>query len=284
MLVFLNGKFIPEEQASVSVFDRSFCLGDGLFEAIPIYNGKAFLVQKYLARLQAGADFLKIKLPFTPMQMVAWMEELFRKNEMPNGILRLQLSRGVGRRGYSPEGATSPFLVMTSHPFRTSESVSCKIIISSVRVLANDPLARFKTSSKLSYIVARAEADAQSADEAMLRNQLDNIVEATSSNFFWIENQTVCTPPVSSGALPGVTREVVLELCRKLQINRAEKNLPWKNLSLVSSAFLTSSGFGIRAVTQIDAREIPGSPIITKLRDALCVMLKIRIKPHGFAA
>src|SRR5689334_1722145 len=101
MLVFLNGKLVPEEQAMISVFDRSFCLSDGLFEAIPVYRGKPFLWEKHFQRLTTGADFLKIKLPYSREAIHGFVEGLLKKNKASDCILRIQLSRGVGPRGYS---------------------------------------------------------------------------------------------------------------------------------------------------------------------------------------
>jgi aminodeoxychorismate lyase len=267
VLVFLNGKFVPEEQAVVSVFDRGFCLSDGLFEALPVYNGKIFLWQKHFERFNNGAEFLRIQLPFSPQRIREFAEELLQKNKMPDCVLRMQLSRGVGPRGYSIKGADSPTLVMSLHP-RPKIFASAEVIISSIRIPSNDPLARFKACNKLPHVLARMEADGSGADEALLLNTDGNIAEATSANLFWIEEKTVCTPPLSSGALPGVTRAVVLELCHELKILSMEKNISPEILRRVDGAFLTSIAVEIREVSQVDGRELPRSPITQILRDA----------------
>ncbi|MEO5802456.1 MAG: aminotransferase class IV [Verrucomicrobiota bacterium] len=267
MLVFLNGKFIPEEQATVSVFDRSFCLSDGLFEALPVYSGKMFLWEKHWERLRTGADFLKIKIQYSPASIRAFAEELLAKNQATDCILRIQLSRGVGLRGYSIKGADAPTLVMSLHPARKFSS-PCKIITSSVRILADDPLTNFKSCSKLSHILARMEADEQGADEALLLNTNGNIAEATSANLFWIENKTVCTPPLNSSALPGVTRGLVLELCDKLKIPVAQKNITPALLPQTEGAFLTSVAIEVREVSRVDEYDLRRSLITQMLRDA----------------
>src|SRR5262249_6212778 len=117
MIVFLNGKFVPEEQALVSVFDRSFLYGDGLFETCLVCNGKPFRWNQHLERLQRGADFLRIRVPFTAAELGTFAEQLLQENRTKDALLRLTLSRGVGVRGYSPRGADSPFLVVSLHPF-----------------------------------------------------------------------------------------------------------------------------------------------------------------------
>lgn len=267
MFVFLNGKFVPEEQAVVSVFDRSFCLSDGLFEAMPVYHGKIFLWQKHFARLQAGATFLKISPPFSFEAMREFAEELLQKNNVSNGVLRIQLSRGVGPRGYSIKGADAPTLVMSLHPARTG-SDPCKLIVSTIRIAANDPLTRFKNCSKLPHVLARMEADEQGADESLLLNTDGHIAEATSANLFWIEQETVCTPPLSSSALPGVTRGVILELCRKLALPVCEKNITPERLQSADGVFLTSIAVGVWVASRLDQRALPQSPLTQTLRDA----------------
>src|ERR1700674_2107993 len=108
MIVFLNGQFVPEEQAVVSVFDRSFLYGDGLFETMRIFRGKPFRWQQHLERLQGGAEFLNVVLPFPADALRAFAEQLISANQMPDSLLRLTLSRGIGQRGYSPKGAERP--------------------------------------------------------------------------------------------------------------------------------------------------------------------------------
>src|SRR5437879_212281 len=116
MFVFLNGQFVPEEEAVVSVFDRGFLYGDGLFETLRVAGGKPFCWAQHLQRLQRGADFLKLRLPFGAEELRAAAARLVQENQMPESLLRINLSRGVGPRGYSPKGADQPVLVMSLHP------------------------------------------------------------------------------------------------------------------------------------------------------------------------
>ena len=267
MLVFLNGKFIPEAAAVVSVFDRSFTLGDGLFEALPVYGGKLFLWQKHFERLQTGADFLKIKMPFSPEEIRSFAERLLRENQAGDCILRIHLSRGTGPRGYSIKGSDAPTLVMSLHP-AVKGLPACHLITSSVRILADDPLAKFKACNKLPNILARMEADEQGADEALLLNSDGEIAEATSANLFWVEHGTVGTPPLQSSALPGVTRGLVLELCRQLEILTEEKNVTTQMLVEAEGVFLTSVAIEVREAARLDGYELRRSPITQRLRDA----------------
>ncbi len=116
MDVFLNGQFVAETQAVVSINDRGFMYGDGLFETMRVFNGRPFRMAQHLERMVRGADFLKIKLPFTPKELQQCAAQLIEKNQMPDSILRVMLTRGPGERGYTPKGAAAPVVVMTLHP------------------------------------------------------------------------------------------------------------------------------------------------------------------------
>jgi aminodeoxychorismate lyase len=280
VLIFLNGQFVPEERAVVSVFDRSFLYGDGLFETIRIFRGKPFRWQQHLERLQRGAEFLKIKLPYSPEMLRGFADELIAKNKMPDALLRMTLSRGVGVRGYSPKGADSPTLVMSLHPApdHTASSPSrWKLITSSHRLPANEPLARFKTCNKLAQTLARAEADAAGADEALLLNTDGFIVEGASSNLFWNESDTICTPPLASGILPGVTRGVVLEICTKLGLKIREANTGVEGLKYADGIFVSLSSFGIAEAVSLDNRACGRSPFSEKIRHAYGELLEQEI-------
>jgi branched-chain amino acid aminotransferase len=268
VLIFLNGRFVSEEQAVVSVFDRSFLYGDGLFETMRVFNGKPFRWREHMERFQSGAEFLKIKLPFAPEALQGFADELIAKNNLPDALLRVTLSRGIGVRGYSPKGAENPTTVMSLHPApdNKGKSLRWKLITSSHRLPANEPLAHFKTCNKLAQILARAEADAAGADEALLLNTDGFVVEGASSNLFWIEDETICTPPLASGVLPGVTRAVVLEICQKLDLKTSEANIGVEGLKSADGVFVSLSSFGIVEVASVDGRAVNVSLLIEQIQ------------------
>jgi len=276
MIVFINGRFVPEKKAVVPVFDRGFLYGDGLFETIRIFNGKPFRWPQHLERLQSGAEFLKIKLPFAPKKLRGLAGELMAKNKMPDSLLRLTLSRGVGERGYLPKGAMRPTLVMSLHSAPKMDLKSpakWKLISSSFRLPADEPLARFKTCNKLPQILARAEADAAGANEALLLNTNDLVVEGASSNLFWIERGTIFTPPLVAGILSGVTRAVVFEIGSRLKIPVREKNIRLKNLARTNGVFLSLSSLGIVEAESLDGKILKQSPFTGKIALAYNEML-----------
>lgn len=271
MKIFLNGQLVPERQAVVSVFDRSFLYGDGLFETVAIHRAHPFRWRQHLDRLQRGADYLRLPLPFAPEALRQGMDDLIVANRMPEGLLRLTLSRGVGRRGYSPKGAEEPCLVMALHPtgaVETAAPPAWRLKLASPRLLSGDPLARFKTCNKLPQVLARAEADAAQADEALLLNTDGRVVEGAGSNLFWIEEGAVCTPAIGSGILPGVTREVVCELCvgLGLPVREASPGLP--ELLQAQGVFLSLTSLGVVEGVSLEGRPLSRSPLVETLREA----------------
>jgi len=264
MVIFLNGKFVPEERAVVSIFDRGFLYGDGLFEAVRIVNGQPFQWSQHIERLQRGAEFLKIKLPFPEKSLRDFAKKLTAKNKMPDAILRLTLSRGIGARGYSPKNATRPTFTMSLHPARKIDFKNppkWKLITASFHIPADEPLAQFKTCNKLLQVLARAEAEARGADEALLLNIRGFVAETTSSNLFWIERNEICTPPVAAGILPGVTRATILEICSKLKVSTRQKNIRPEKLPRANGVFLSLTSLGVVEVERLDGKILNRSPL-----------------------
>ncbi len=271
MIVFLNGKFVPKEQATVSVFDRAFLYGDGLFETMRVINGKPFRWWEHMERLRKGGDFLGIKIPFGCKSLEKFAAELIAQNKMPDALMRLTVSRGVGPRGYSPKGADKPTLVMTLHPapvIPKSSSARWKLVTASLRLPAGDALAQFKTANKLAQVLARAEADASGADEAVLLNTDGHVVEGASSNLFWIEGKTVCTPPLTDGILAGVTRAVTMEICNSLSLPLAERAVTPEQLRRADGIFLTLSSIGVAEAIALDGATLATSPIAANIHRA----------------
>jgi len=283
MTVFLNGQFVPEAAATVSVFDRSFLYGDGLFETLLVSNGKPFRWRQHLERLERGAAFLGIKLPYTQDALAGLAAELIVQNKMPESLLRLTLSRGLGARGYSPKGADKPTLVMTLHPLGAPSTASAQVEhaetvlgvplrwrarTASFRLPAGEVLAQFKTCNKLAQVLARAEAEAAGADEALLLNTDGFVVEAASSNLFWVREGTVCTPPLAGGILAGVTREVVGELCVRLQLPLHEENITPSELRGAEAVFLSLSSHGVVELVTLDGHALKTSLVTGRLHAA----------------
>jgi aminodeoxychorismate lyase len=268
VLVFLNGQFLPETQAVVPVNDRGFLLGDGLFETMRVVRGKPFRFAQHLQRLARGAEFLKIKCPFTTDGLRNFAGQLIERNQMPDAVLRLTLTRGPGGRGYTPIADGNPTVVMTLHPVPArGDPAGWSLVTSSFRIPAADPLAAFKTTSKILHVMARAEAVERDADEALLLNTNSEAAETASGNLFWVHGDTLCTVP-ATGILPGVTRAVVLEICRTLGIQTYQRTTKPDELKQRPGIFVTQSVFGIVPVATFDGTPVARSPLVEQIARA----------------
>jgi len=276
MVVFLNGKFLPEADAVVPLNDRGFLLGDGLFETARVAQGRPFRLAQHLERLARGADFLKIKLPFSAKEIQRFAGELLGKNELPDATLRVTLTRGAGTRGYSTQGADQPTLAMTLHPLppqNADEPLQWRLVTSSFRIPASDALSSFKSTSKLLNVLARAEAEEKGADEALLLNTNGEVAETAGGNLFWIYHDKICTAPTGRGVLPGITRAVVLEICQALGLATNKRVVKPEQLRNAAGIFVTQSTFGIIPVAAFDGRPVAPSPLVDQIASAYNQML-----------
>jgi len=271
MIVFLNGKFLPAADAVVPLNDRGFLLGDGLFETMRVANGRPFRCAQHLERLTRGADFLKIKLPFTPKEIQKFAGELIEQNTLAEAILRVTLTRGAGARGYSPKNSGPPTLALTLHPLppvNADEPVQWSLVTSSFRLPAGDALAAFKTTSKILNVLARAEAEEQGADEALLLNANGEVAETAGGNIFWVYQDKICTVPTGRGGLPGITRAVVLELCQSLGLETNKRVIKPEQLRNAEGIFVTQSALGIVPVVAFDGVPVAPSPLVDQIAAA----------------
>lgn len=276
MFVFLNGKIIPEAEAFVPVNDRGFLLGDGLFETMRVVKGRPFRMAQHLERMTRGAEFVRIKLPYTAKEIQKYSAELIERNQMPDAILRVTISRGIGPRGYSSKGSGPPTIVMTLSPlpeFNPNEPVQWSLVTSPFRVPASDALSSFKTSSKVLNILARAEAEERGADEALLLNTNGEAAEAAGGNMFWVYRDRICTVPTGRGVLPGITRAVVLEICQSLGLETNKRVIKPEMLRNAEGIFVTTSALGIVPIVSFDGEPVAPSPLVDQIATSYNEML-----------
>lgn len=276
MVVFLNGKFLPEAEAVVPLNDRGFLLGDGLFETAHVARGRAFRLAQHLERLGRGAEFLKIKPPYSIREIQKFAAELIEKNGMADGVLRVTLTRGPGPRGYSTNGGGNPTLALTLHALPAqdpNEPLQWSLITSSFRIPASDALAMFKSTSKILNVAARAEAEAQGADEALLLNTNGEVAETAGGNLFWVYHDKICTVPTGRGVLPGITRAVVLEICQALGLETTKRVIKPEMLRNAEGMFVTQSALGIVPVVSFDGAPVAPSPLVDQIASAYNGML-----------
>jgi branched-subunit amino acid aminotransferase/4-amino-4-deoxychorismate lyase len=232
-----------------------------------------FRFAQHLERLARGADFLKIKLPFTPKEFQEFAEELVVKNNLADAVLRVTVTRGSGERGYVITGKGKATVAMTLHSLPPNLEVEWNLITSSFRVSAADPISSFKTTSRILNVMARAEAQEKGADEALFINTNGEVAETASGNLFWIYDEKVCTVPTGRGILPGVTRAVVLEICQSLGLQTNKRVIKLEALQNSQGLFVTQSVFGIMPVKSFDGRLVTPSPLVDQIAQAYSELL-----------
>ncbi len=270
MFVFLNGKLLPESEALVPISDRGFQLGDGVFETMRVYQGAPFRWVAHLARLNHGLATLGIHPPLPDDSLHDAVVSLIDRNNASDCVLRIQITRGSGQRGCSPKGADDPTITITTHPAPVIPDPPPRrsLITSRFRVQSDSPLASIKSTNRLINILAKDEADKAGADDAVLVNERGEVAELTSSNIFWIGDDTIHTPPVFCGALPGITRAAVMELAAELGIGCNETTCAASKLASKTGVFLTVSTWELLEIASIDGTPVTPSPLLKTLRTA----------------
>lgn len=270
MMVHLNGSLVPAEEARISVFDRGFLYGDGLFETFRAYRGRLFLWELHRERLRRGLEELQLPLPLGLESLRQAALELLAVNQLSDASLRLSISRGPGPRGYSPRGAGPSTVVLVADPAPSIESSPgppVRLHTAGYRVPSGVSLTAHKTAAKLLHVLARMEAEAAGADEALLLNESGSMAETVSANIFWFEPDgvTLSTPDLAQGALAGVTRQFVLGLSRELGWPVRFANSPREALQESLGAFLTVSTRGLIQVSSLDGRMLRRDPRFERL-------------------
>lgn len=260
MWALVNGTFVRDQDAVVSVHDRGFRYGDGVFDTLRVYQGHPFLLDRHLARLLDGATALGI----TPLPAIAALagliRELIDRNGLPHALVRTTLTRGASP-GWDPVEATDSTLVVVEQSFAgypdrlyTSGASIVLLTDASLRPAALTPTV--KSLSLLAHVQAKREATNQGADEAVLCTESGFIAEGTVSNVFCVEDGRLRTPPLADGLLQGITREVVLDLARRDGLLTEESSLTPESLREAAEVFLTSTGMEVLPVTRVDGRPI----------------------------
>jgi branched-chain amino acid aminotransferase len=265
-----HGAFVRAEPAALTFDDRSFRFGDGLFETLRCYRRVPFRWADHLDRMLSGCNLLRLSLPGNPASITAGLQQFFARQSQEQLVARLHLSRGPGPRGLSPGAVQRPLLVITLHPPPPAVGAGGGLRVATTRwtLPGGLALALCKSASRLPYLLARLDAEAAGAQQGLLRNPRGEVVEADSANLFWIEDHQVCTPPLSSGALDGITRRTVLELCADLGIAAREQALRVSEVPRLQVAFLTSSVLELAPVTHLDDRPLNWHPWVDRLLTA----------------
>lgn len=260
-MVYVDGKFYPQSEAKISVFDHGLLYGDGIFEGIRAYNGRIFKLDRHMDRFFNSAKAIDLKIPHTKEEMANLIVEACRKNEIHDGYIRPVVTRGPGDLGLDPRKCKrGPSVVIIAQPqinlYGKVYEKGMKVVTSSYRRVPPQSLSpSIKSLNYLNNIMARVEANQYGADEALMLDIHGYVSEATADNFFIVRNQSVTTP-WSSTNLPGVTRETILELAPTLGLKPEERLFTLYDVWASDEAFITGTAAEIGPVVEVDGRQI----------------------------
>lgn len=261
MLIYLDGRLVPKEAATVSVFDHGFLYGDGVFEGIRVYEGNVFRLKEHIDRLYESAKTIALEIPMTREEMMKATVDTVAANERKDAYIRLVVSRGPGDLGIDPakcKRATVVVIVdsIALYPKELYDN-GVALITASVRRIPMESLdPRIKSLNYLNNILAKLEAKNAGCLEAVMLNHHGLVAECTADNIFMVKNGTLKTPDLMQGALAGITRAAVLDLARDRRIPTAETVMALHDLYNADECFLTGTGAEIVPVVSIDGRKI----------------------------
>ena len=261
LLIYLDGKLVPESEAKISVFDHGLLYGDGVFEGIRIYNGRVFRLTEHLKRLYDCAKAICLTIPLTYEEMEKATLETVAANNLRDGYIRLVITRGVGSLGLNPYQCPKAGVIIIAssialYPAERYE-LGLKLITCGTRRPNSAALSpQVKSLNYLNNIMAKIECMQAGCDEGIMLNDQGFVAECTGDNVFIVKNGKVTTPPVSSGALDGITRRVVMAILAEMGISCTESVMTRFDIYTADECFLTGTAAEVIAAVEYDRRPI----------------------------
>jgi branched-chain amino acid aminotransferase len=261
MKIFIDGRYFDEENARVSVFDHGLLYGDGIFEGIRAYNGRVFKLKEHIDRLFYSAKAILLTIPMSHPQICKAVVDTCRENGLREGYIRLVVTRGVGGLGLNPNKCKHPSVIVIAdkiqlYPKEYYDNGLTIITVPTTRNLHSALNPAIKSLNYLNNILAKIEANNGGCEEAIMLNNEGYVAECTGDNIFLIKGNELLTPPLSAGALYGITRGVVIELARASGLKVSEPNLTRYDVFNADECFLTGTGAEVVPVVKVDGRVI----------------------------
>jgi branched-chain amino acid aminotransferase len=260
MIIYIDGKYLPEDQAKISVFDHGFLYGDGVFEGIRAYNGRVFRLKEHLDRLYDSAKTIDLHPPLSKDELVEVICELLRKNKLDNAYIRPIISRGVGDLGLDPRKCPKPSVIVIATSWGAMYGdlydKGLRAITVSVRRNPAEALPpNVKSLNYLNNILAKIEANYKGGDEAIFFDTNGYVSEGSGDNLYVVKNGEIITPPTLNN-LRGITRMVLLELAGSLGITVHEQNMGYFDLYTADEMICTGTAAEVAPITWVDGRVI----------------------------
>lgn len=271
--VYIDGQYYPKSQAKISVYDHGFLYGDGVFEGIREYNGVVFKLKEHIDRLYRSAQAIMLQIPLTKKEMIQTVVQTLRKNKMKDSYIRLIVSRGVGDLGLDPRKCTKPTIIVITDTINIQASNAKETGITTMfswvrRNPVDATTHEIKSLNYLNSVLAKIEANACGADEAICLEGNGCIAEGVGENVFIVKNGELMTPPTSTGALAGITAETITGLIAKMGLKLTVTNLTPFMMFTADEAFFTGTAMEMVPIREVNKRIIgtgkPG-PITKKI-------------------
>jgi branched-chain amino acid aminotransferase group I len=257
-IVYLNGSLVPRSQAKISPFDLGFLYGYALFETMRAYSGDIFRPGARLERLTCSAAQLGIPLSASELKKACY--DTLKANKLSDARIRLTVSIGEGEATPDPPKHPQPtvLIIATNYTPPSAETYrnGYKAVVAPIRQNSQSPLSCLKSANYLNNILARKEARGKGADEAILFNERNYLCEGSTSNIFLVAEGNLITPNEESGCLPGITRQIVIELATELSIRVTEREIGLEELLNADEAFFTSSLIELMPLNEVDGKTI----------------------------
>jgi branched-chain amino acid aminotransferase len=260
MLVYIDGSFVPREEAKLSVFDHGFLYGDGVFEGIRAYNGRVFQLQAHLDRLYDSAKTIDLAVPVPKEEMTEIILETLRRNNLKDGYIRPIVTRGVGDLGLDPRKCPKPSIIVIAVEWGAMygdlyEKGLTAITVSVRRNPADALPPNVKSLNYLNNIFGKIEANYKGGDEAIFFDTNGYVSEGSGDNIFVVKNGVIYTPHTLNN-LRGITRAVAIELARSHGITVVEQNLGYYDMYSADEVFVTGTAAEVAPIVRIDGRSI----------------------------
>lgn len=261
MKIWLDGKLVEEQEAKISVFDHGLLYGDGVFEGIRFYNGRVFRLEEHVRRLFDSAKAILLEIPWTQQEVCAFTCETAAANGLKDGYIRLVVTRGQGGLGLNPYlcPKASMFIIAATiqlYPAEHYEKGLALITCATRRPAPAALMPQVKSLNYLNNVMAKVEAIQGGALEAVMLNEQGYVAECTGDNLFIIKHGELITPLISDGALDGITRSVILEIARKLEIKVVERSITRYDIFVADECFLTGTAAEVIPAVSLDRRVI----------------------------
>lgn len=284
-IIYLDGNYVLENEAKVSVFDHGLLYGDGVFEGIRAYKGRIFRCEEHIERLFAAAKAIMLEVPLTKAEMTEILLETCRRNEVKDGYIRLVVTRGKGDLGLNPINCpkATVFCIAGSIQLYSEEMYTKGMPIVTAAQRRNkativDP--QIKSLNYLNNILAKMEANRAGASEALMLNHDGIVAECTGDNIFIVKKGVIYTPPIHIGILDGITRNTVIELAKGLGYEVKECEFTLFNVYNADECFLTGTAAEAVPVTSVDQRVI-GEGVAGPITKVLLAAFKEYANSHG---